>query len=59
MAEAKYLASNAFSLVGANYFWEGFDEFRDLAAEQYSDLDFSSIKLNEPEAESEQEEEVG
>lgn len=58
VAEAKYLALDAFGLIRADCFWEGFEEFSNLAAERYLDLDFSSIKLNMPKVEGEQEEEV-
>lgn len=50
-ATAKYLASSAFEIIKANYFWEGFENFRDLVVEAFSDLDFSSIKPNKGEVE--------
>lgn len=46
-AEAKYLALDAFSLVRANYFWEGWEEFKDVASERFLDIDFSSLKPEE------------
>lgn len=42
--EALYLALDALGVMRANYFWEGFDEFWDLVAKWFHDLDFSSIK---------------
>lgn len=57
-AEAQYLASNAFGLVKADCFWQGFKELWDIAVEWFLDIDFSSIKPKEPEAEDGEEEEV-
>lgn len=54
----KYLALKAFRVVRADCFWEGFEEFRDVVADLYPDLDFSSIKPNEGGAEDEDEEQV-
>lgn len=39
----KYLSLDAFGIVRADCFWEGFEEFRDIVAERYPELDFSSI----------------
>lgn len=58
-AEAPYLASDAFSIVKVDCFWERFEEFWDIAAERFSNIDFSSIKLREPKDEDEEEKEVG
>lgn len=44
---AKYLASNAFEIVKVNCFWEGFENFWNLATKQFPDLDFSYIKPDE------------
>lgn len=58
VAEAKCLALDAFSIVKADCFWEGFEEFWDIAAERYPDLDFSFIMPNKGGVEVEDEEQV-
>lgn len=60
MVEAQYLALDTLGIVKADCFWEGFEEFWDLVAKRFPDIDFSSIKPNEGDAkaEDEQEEEV-
>lgn len=57
---SQYLASNAFGIVRADFFWEGFEDFWDLVVKPFPDLDFSSIMLDEggADAEEEQEEET-
>lgn len=58
-AEAKYLASNTFGLVKADCFWEGWEEFKELASEQFLDVDFSYLRPRGTEPEGEEEEAVG
>lgn len=52
-AEVKYLASDAFGLVKADWFWEGWEEFKELTSEQFPDVDLSSLRPRgtEPEGE--------
>lgn len=42
--EVAYLALDAFGLVKADFFWEGWEEFKELASEKFSGLDFSSLR---------------
>lgn len=59
-ATAKYLASNAFRVVRADYFWEEFEDFHDLAVKRFPNIDFSFIIPDKGDAEAEEgQEEVG
>lgn len=42
---AEYLVLGAFEIIRADCFWEGWEEFKDIASEQFLDVDFSSLKL--------------
>lgn len=53
-AEAEYLALDAFGIVRVDYFWEGWEEFKDVASEQFLNVDFSSIKPRGIEVEDEE-----
>lgn len=55
--EAKYLASGTFGFIRGNCFWEGFEEFWDLAVERFPNIDFIVIGSREIEAKAEEEEE--
>lgn len=53
-ATTKYLAYDAFEIVKADCFWEGFENIRDLATEEFLNLDFSFIKPDEGSVEAEE-----
>lgn len=53
------MASNGFRIIRVDCFWEGWEEFMDVASEQFPDIDFSSIKPRGTEAKDEEEEEEG
>lgn len=58
-SEAEYLASDAFGLVKADCFWEGWEEFKELASEKFPGLDFSSLRPRGTEPMEEGEETAG
>lgn len=51
MATTKYLASNAFEIVKARCFLEGFENFRELSVKEFLNYDFTFIIPNESKAE--------
>lgn len=54
VAMTKYLASDAFEIVKARCFLEGFKNLWDLVTEAFPDYDFASIIPDEGEAEAEE-----